>query len=53
MNRQLHRNLFEPFLYNPLTPFFKGELNQLLHYLKSGKLFFDSYFAKGSYYEIW
>ncbi len=25
MNRQLHRNLFGTFLYNPLTPFFKGE----------------------------
>jgi len=25
MNRQLHRNLFVPFLYNPLTPFFNGE----------------------------
>ncbi len=25
MNRQLHRNLFDKFFYNPLTPFFKGE----------------------------
>ena len=25
MDRQLHRNLFDTFLYNPLTPFFKGE----------------------------
>ncbi len=33
MNRQLHRNLFDTFLYNPLTPFFKGELDQLPHYL--------------------
>ena len=40
MDRQLHRNLFDTFLYNPLTPFFKGELDQLLHYLKGGKLFF-------------
>ncbi len=33
MNGQLHRNLFDTFLYNPLTPFFKGELSQLLNYL--------------------
>ncbi|MFC1718834.1 Ig-like domain-containing protein, partial [Candidatus Poribacteria bacterium] len=36
-------SLFDTFLYNPLTPFFKGELNQLLHYLKSGKLFFNNH----------
>ena len=33
MNLQLHRNLFDTFLYNPLTPFFKGESGQM------GKLF--------------
>ncbi len=26
MNRQLHHNLFDTFLYNPLTPFLKGDL---------------------------
>ena len=48
MNRQLRRNLFDmfdAFLYNPLTPFFKGELDQLLHYLKSGKLYFYRHYA--------
>ena len=47
MNRQLHRNLFDTFLYNPLTPFFKGELSQLLHYLKIGKLFFNNLLELG------
>ena len=38
MNPQLRRNLFDTFLYNPLTPFFKGESREGSYSFTGSKL---------------
>ncbi len=51
MNRQLRRNLFDTFLYNPLTPFFKGESREGSYSFTGSKRSWearDDFFASNS-----